>query len=284
MLKLLRRTIEFIFFIFQLIKDKGQKSQVKKEYKGELIVLANGPSLKTSLESFSKGITREYKNCDFIVMNYFALDEVFLKIKPRHYCLVDPMFFQDSHRSDDVKGLFKTLQNFTSWNLNLYIPLHQYDKFKLYSQLTNPFINIIKVNVRHYYGYEGLRHYFYSKGLAIPPVKNVSILAIYTGILSGYNKISLYGVDHTFFDSLFVNEANQICNIYKHFNDNSEKGFVSKPIKRNDNGQIWKLSDYLKDIAQMFASHDLLEGYSKKNEVKIINCTKNSMIDSFDRK
>lgn len=39
----------------------------------------------------------------------------------------------------------------------------------------------------------------------MPSVVTVALMAIYVGINSGYSEIDLYGVDHTFFDSLTVN-------------------------------------------------------------------------------
>jgi hypothetical protein len=136
------------------------------------------------------------------------------------------------------------------------------------------------MNCVEYRGYEFLRNIFYKKGLSAPRLQTVANMAIYVGINSGYSEVDLYGADHTFLDSLCVNDKNQLCNRDKHFYDNA--AVELKPIIMGD-GKVWKIANYLEAISYMFKSHDLLEKYSKSENVKIVNCTKGSMIDSYEK-
>ena len=116
----------------------------------------------------------------------------------------------------------------------------------------------------------------------MPTPQTVANFAIFVALNSGYKKIKLYGVDHTFLDSLCVNKDNQLCSKDMHFYQGDEVHL--KPILRNDNGELFKISDYLNAIMLMFKSHDYLASYSKHIKVKILNCTQCSMIDSYERK
>ncbi|EGK03309.1 hypothetical protein HMPREF9456_01946 [Dysgonomonas mossii DSM 22836] len=84
-----------------------------------------------------------------------------------------------------------------------------------------------------------------------------------------------------FFDSLCINDKNQLCNRDIHFYNNDTAAL--KPILRNDNNEPWKISEYLKGISLMFEGHDLLLEYSQYLGSNILNCTENSMIDSYKR-
>jgi hypothetical protein len=241
-------------------------------------VLANGPSLK---EVLPKLTTKEFENIDFIAMNFFAFDDVFFQIKPKHYCLADPTFFQDSFKKEEVFKLFKIFQEKIDWDLTIYLPNKiSYNKFLLFSKLTNSYLHYIHLNAIEYRGYKSFRYFFYKTGLSMPRSQTVANMAIYVGINNGYGIINLYGVDHTFFDSLCINERNELCNKNAHFYGEAKL----KPLIRTDNYLNWKIADYLEAISYMFKSHDLLADYAKSLGVKIVNCTNISMIDSYERK
>ena len=278
MFKPLKKTFEFIYFLFLLNKNKTLRNQIIKKSLRNVAVLANGPSLKEVLPEIL--IKNEFKDVDFIVLNFFAFEKTFFNIKPKHYCLADPMFFKDTHRRDNVLKLFKILEKDINWKMNIYIPKHSFLEFINYSNLKNLNITIIPVNTNQYYGYEIFRNYFYKKGLSTPKIQTVANLAIYVGINFGYSKINLYGLDHSFFHSLSVNDKNEVCNRETHFYTNQS---ILQPIRRNDNDELWKISDYIEAIMTMFKSHDLLNDYAIYSKVEIINFTKNSLVDSYKR-
>jgi len=268
----------FIIFLLRLCYHKCFHNPIKKKYTGTVAVLANGPSLKEVIPLLTKD--EAFKNVDFIAMNFFALDDVFFKIKPKHYCLADPMFHMDSIRIQEVRKLFTLMQEKIDWEINLYI-LKTYPDFLRFSNLTNKNVHIIKVNNILYSGYNLFRNFFITKNLAMPRLEgSVALLAIFVCINSGYSNIRLYGVDHNFFDSLCVNENNQLCNKATYFYD--KETVKLSPIYKS-NGEIWKISEYIMEKGWLFTSHDLLASYAEYMNVNIINCTKNSLIDSYKR-
>lgn len=277
-LRFCRNTVNFLYFLYILVKSKPYPNPIKKIYSGKAVILANGPSLKEVIPLLT--FDDAFKNVDFVVMNLFAFDEVFFKIKPKHYCFVDMVFMQDSYKKDEVYRLFTVLEEKVDWDLNIYVVGHwYYEKFIEFFRFTNSFLKIIPVNYFVYRGYKKLRNFFYKKSLAMPEINTVLTLAIYMSMNSGYSEIELYGVEHDFFNSLCVNENNQLCDRYSHFYDMPEM----RPVRYAD-GSIPTVATHIKNTLNVFIGHDLLADYAKYIGVRIVNHTKNSMIDSYERK
>ena len=274
--KITQNVFSFIKFLYLILIYKCFQTNLKKQFSGNVAILANGPSLNEVIPHLI-----EFVNVDFVVLNYFAFDPVFLDIKPKHYCLADPTFFQDSPSVKNVEKLFSLFEHQVNWDINLYIPSVNYKRFLIFSKITNKNIKIIKVNTVDYSGFESFRNFFYSKGFSMPRPQNVAIFATFVALNLGYSRLLLYGFDHSFFDSISVNKKNQLCNKETHFYGNGTE--VLKPLIRSDNNQPWKISDYLSAISIMFKSHDLLSNYSNYLNVQIINCTDCSLIDSYER-
>lgn len=277
-LKVILSYLGFSFFLLELVYNRRFKYRLKNTVKGGILeVLANGPSLKDKVDQLKN---ENFNKSNFIVLNYFASDDFFFLLKPQHYCLADPMFFNKSHKIDQVQKLYKRLDENIDWKLNIYIPSNNLDSLKQFWKFTNPLINIVPVNANKYIGPENFRNFFYLKGLAQPEIFTVANLAIYVGLTLGFKRLFLFGVEHTFFDNISINSKNELCNTEKHFYSKTEK---LKPIIRNDNGLNWKISDYTSNISRMFKSHDLLAKYGEYVNAEIINCTENSLIDSYQR-
>lgn len=273
-------TLSYSIDVTKAILKSERRYPRKQRYGGTLTLLSNAPSLK---EVLPRVLTEEeFKNTDFIVLNYFATCDEFAKIKPQHYCFADPMFFKKTHRHEEVMNLFRLMEKKVDWDMNIYVPSHYYNRFKNYSGFVdNSYLHIIPVWEKQFKGFEYFRFWTYKYNFAAPINQTVAILAILVGLNSGYQKINLYGVDMTFFDNLVINENNQLCSIYRHFNDQAEE---LKPILDNSTGEVMAISDYILCIGQMFKSHDLLSRYAKYLGVEIINCTNCSLIDSYKRK
>jgi len=276
----IKSTFNFLIFFLKLTLSGSFKNQLKNKNSGTVAVLANGPSLKLELPKFTAD--KEFEDVDFIVLNFFAFEKTFFEIKPKHYCFADPMFFQDSNRKEDVLRIFNILEHQVTWDLNIYIPSRLYHNFINFSKLKNSHLNIVKNNELVYGGFECFRYFFYKHGLAMPRVQTVANLAVFIALNSGYSNVKLYGVDHTFFDNLKINSNNQLCSSETHFYDN-DSAVILKPLLRNDNDEIWKISDYLEALTYMFKSHDELSKYAKYLKVSILNYTTCSMIDSYQR-
>lgn len=278
----IKQSLYLIVYVLKLLLKGGfgGRYPYKKRYSGRMAILANGPSLKEILPEIE--VRKEFHDVEFTVMNFFAFDLTFEIIKPRFYCLADPMFIRSGHhRYKEVKKLFNYLQEKVDWDMNLYIPKWFGRKqFLHYSSLTNPHIHIVTVNHALYESFECMRNWLYKKNFAMPVVGTVAQLGIYVAVNNGFEEIDLYGVDHNMISSLCVNDKNQLCSRITHFYEDS---VVLKNIINADNKQL-KVADYLIEIGKLFRSHDLLSDYAKSLDVNIVNYTPESMIDSYHRK
>ena len=72
-----RDSINFAAFLVEMIFKSKLHNSFSRRYSGKVAILANGPSLKEVLPKLQ--------------MDKFSA--VFTRIKPKHYCLADPMFF-----------------------------------------------------------------------------------------------------------------------------------------------------------------------------------------------
>lgn len=282
LIKTISASVQFLSFLlrnFYLLEIKRfDRFPARKGFGGTLTMLANAPSLKQSLPVIMAN--REKSDSDFVVMNYFADCKEFTELRPKYYCFADPMFYRPTHRLEDVKRIFDILQNNVDWDMTIFVLSFRLKQFLRFSNISNEHIRIVPVFSDEYNGLERFRNWAYRHNLAAPSFSTVAILAIYSGINMGYGKINLYGADMTFFDNLCVNEQNELCSIYRHFNEDKAE---LKPIVRNDNDTVFKISDYVLSIGKMFKSHDLVSEYAKYADVEIINCTDCSLIDCYKR-
>lgn len=272
------RTIQIYHYISKYNNIHSKLAYSNNVQKKEITLLCNGPSLKEVLPAVSK-----MSNQDFVVVNFFAFSEFFKQIKPRIYCLCDGMFFLNTpknKRREEVLKLYKILNEEVNWNMRLIIPIHFFNEFKEFSKLNNSNIEVVGANQIDFDISEKKLHKLYKKNWACPNPQTVAIMAIYVSINSGYKTINLYGVDHTFTQSLCVNNQNQLCMKYEHFYDTTVE---LKPIQ-DALGNYPSFAHELQTIVNIFHSHEKLESYAKSVNCKIWNCTKGSFIDAYERR
>ncbi len=274
--------VGFCFFLL-LVLVKGKHKHVlrcSRYKKNRIAIIATGPSLKEDKRFI---LDEDYKRqTDFLMLNFSAFDPLFFKLRPRHYCLADPMYFHSSWRDEEVFRFFNILNTQVEWAMTIYVPAQNLEQFIKFSRLDNPDIKVLGVNTITYNGFERFRNFFYRIGLSSPIPQTVTNFAIFVGINAGYQNMDLFGVDHTFLSALRVNEKNQLCQMFSHSYDEGEVEY--KVLTRTDNNEVWKVGEYVIACGKMFLSHDLLESYARSMGCHIINNTKCSMIDSYERK
>ena len=242
-----------------------------------LAVLANGPSLKLFLDEIKDG--KDISQLDFSCMNYFGEHELFTVIKPKYYCLADPMFFIKDKRYDKVMHLFNVLNELVDWDMTLFIPsCFSKRSFLLFSSLSNPHCRIKPIRYIKYQG-KYLKHWLYRNNFAMPNIPTVAILNLYTGINLGYKEIDLYGADMTFLDSMCVDENNRLCNKIKHFYEEEPQ---LKPITFGGDNAV-SVGFYLKDVCGMFYGHYDVADYSKYIGSHVVNYSEESLLDCYER-
>lgn len=250
------------------------KNQYPKINYDSIQVLGNGPSLKDDIPE----ILKKKENSSVMVVNAFAMSDLFEKLKPEYYILIDPAFFSPSTNSR-VKKLKKitkdSLIQKTRWKLFLFVPISGRKSSLVKSiKIGNNNIKIIEFkNIPVIGGSDLFNIFLFKNNLANPLYKNVLNACIFLSIKMKFSKIFIFGGDHSWTRNLSVNSQNEVfygdCHVY------SPK---LKYIKEDK-----PFHSVLQSFALMFKSHHIIGKYAKKTGVFILNCTGYSFIDSYQK-
>lgn len=248
--------------------------------KPSVLILGNGPSLA---EDLPRLIARgEHTAKDIMAVNYFALDERFTTVRPAYYVLSDPMFFRDSVCRDRVAELYRTLAEKVTWPMNLYVQYYNPEGFDYRAALPNSNIRIVRFHTQMYRGFRSLEFWLFRRGLGSANFGTVVQVGEYVALLLGYKRIELYGVDHTLLDGLCVDDGNRLCRIDRHYYDGAEAA-APQPIYKKVPHVPYTMADYLAEVAELFRGHEVLRDYAAALGARIVNRTRGSMIDAYER-
>ncbi|MBO5878727.1 MAG: hypothetical protein J6Q29_04575, partial [Alistipes sp.] len=107
-----------------------------------LAILGNGPSLKEQMPALIS--SREWEQADMMAVNFFALSEEFLALKPKYYVISDPMFFRKAGYSERVEALYRALKERVTWPMTLYVQYYNPERFDYAKAIGgNPNIRIV---------------------------------------------------------------------------------------------------------------------------------------------
>lgn len=264
-LNTLRYIIGFCRAPKRLLLTRGLKN-IRTDDGRSLRILGNGSSLLEALDIL------ESDSADYMVLNRHVLSNSFISLRPKYYVIADPHFFLH----EEGKSILEKIIQDTTWEMTLFLPYAISKKF--FCQ--NKKINIVKFNEIQYSGFDAIKLFVFRNNLGMPLVQNVLVACIYIAICLNFKKIELYGVEHSWTKNLFVNDLNQVCLINPHFYDKEK----SSPSRWFDiQHQEARLCDVLRMYAAMFESYYELSTFAKKEGVLVINRTRDSFIDAFDR-
>lgn len=276
-------TSEFVLYVSQMLFFDTFKNHVKKEsHDKKLIVLANGPSLKQSFTEIIE--SKMYLENDFVTVNFMVNDERFFIIKPCYHVISDyTLFHYSKGNEDNVRVFFENINTKVDWPMTIFITYGLWNDKQWKSQFKNNKLKLIPIHTIA--APESIKASYYLHKLGWLGANYGSVLhhAIYVGILMGYEKMEVYGADHTFFDGLCVDENNRVCRKITHFYDQSSE---IKPIYHTYTGEVkpYKMSYFVSEYEKVFLGHDILRFIADKENVRIINKTPVSLIDSYERK
>lgn len=252
----------------------SQASGLKPAHRSRpLIVMGNGPSLRKDLAEHRDAL----EACDLMAVNFAATAEVFSELKPEFYILVDPLFFSDTE-APNVHRLREALST-VSWPMTLLVPVNMRRRLDS-GILANKNITVTGINAVGVDGFETFRHMAFDAGLAMPRPRNVLIPAIMCGIRAGYDTIYIIGADHSWMQTISVDDENHVISVQPHFykDDKSEQ-------KRVDSEYAgYRLHDIVLSFYVAFRSYHDIAAYARHRGVTIYNATPGSFIDAFDRR
>lgn len=256
-----------------LLSRRPSVSRDSASAAGPLVILANGPSLrKTIADNIGRLV-----DMPTMAVNFAALADEFFRIKPGRYILADPHFFE---RGDDknVAALWSRLAS-VDWPMTLYVDIRRRGRVRHMAALP-PNVRVEGFNAVGVEGWQWLEAVAYRSGLAMPRPRNVLIPAIMTGIAAGFREIYIAGADHSWLQSIWVTEQNEVVSVQPHFykEDEDEKKRVVNEYR------AYRLHQILESFRIAFESYHRIERYARRAGVRIYNSTPGSYIDAFERK
>lgn len=247
-----------------------------------LAILGNGPSLAEQLPLLIE--QREWEQADIMAVNFFALDEAFEQVKPKYYVISDPMFFRKAGRSERVERLYEALRERVDWPMTLYVQYYNPERFDYSAAIgANPNIRIVPFHSTVFRGFRKVEFWCYRRGLGSGNFGTVVQNGEFIGILLGYRTIELYGVDHTLLDGLTVDSQNRLCRIKSHYYDSEQQPPEPIFFNASDPPRPYTMSLYLAETAELFRGHEVLRDFAREQGVRIVNRTRSSLIDAYER-
>lgn len=237
-----------------------------------MVVMGNGPSLRTTLDSQFDNLMA----CHRMGVNFAANAPEFSRLRPQHYILADPHFFEGFGSDANVRRLWHNLAD-VDWPMTLHIPA---SRRSLPTGVSLPeCVGICRYNLTPGEGWNLICWPLFRAGLAMPRPRNVMIPAIMESIRAGYTDIYLTGADHSWHQSLWVDDLNRVISVQPHFyNDHPEE---QERVAKEYEG--YHLHDILQSMTIAFRSYHQIAAYADSRGVRIINATPGSMIDAFPR-
>lgn len=237
-----------------------------------LVVMGNGPSLRATLEKDMDAL----KRCDLMAVNFAAISPQFSELKPQYYILADPFFFGNAE-TDNLRKLREALAR-VDWPMTLLVP-HAMRRRVPAAVTANPSITVQTFNAVGVEGFGWFERLAYRWRLAMPRPRNVLIPSLMCGIALGYKVIFIVGADHSWMQTLHVDQWNHVVSVQPHFYEDDEK--ERQRVYAEYEG--YKLHDIIKSFYVAFRSYHRIEAFSKSKRVLILNSTPGSYIDAFLR-
>lgn len=240
----------------------------------ELLILANGPSLKRTVEEsadFVRGKT-------LLAVNFCVTSPMFEQLKPELYLIADPLFWIVPEKREQ---LFRTMAEKTTWDMNFLVPARALKNKEWQPLLAgNPHIRLYIYNTTPIEGFQGFCNWIFSKGWGVPRPHNVLIPSIAMGIRLPFKKIYLAGADHSWLPEITVTDDNVVLMHQKHFYDQNKSKAATVTQENLHSARLYTI---LYHMYVAFKSYFVLEDYARSRSKEVINVTPGSYIDAFKR-
>lgn len=261
-----------------------QNFGIKIESNQDCVILGNGPSLKDTLNSGDLDFIKQKKK---FCVNEAVHSEYFQLLKPDYLVFMDSFYWTkdvaEPHRSSYLK--INEFLSTIDWEMKIFMPKHaqNWNFFKdVPEKNKNVEIIYIETNTSSIQN-ENVKFLEYKQNLAMPRVQNVLVACLYLAINIGFKNVYVFGADHSWHETIYINYENMLCLKDKHFYD--EKQIEEhKPAYKNPEGtELWTMAEFFEAFSYKYKSYEELEKYSQSMGTKIYNSSKISYIDAFER-
>ncbi|MBC8153604.1 MAG: hypothetical protein H7Z72_11895 [Bacteroidetes bacterium] len=244
-------------------------------------VLGNGPSLNDSLQHHLAFI----RETELVVVNSFALTDIFLDLMPQNYALHDPGYFFRTSTSvrPDIQQTIDVLIQTVTWPMNLYVPRrakHSYLTRQI--EAGNPGIQVIYYNYTVVTGFQWLRHGLYRRNLGMVQSQTVLMAALFLMVNRRFREVYIFGADQSWHEQIRVTDTNEFQMQNLHFYDKG-KTVSFAPTYNAGQGRGFAMASQFLSLYKVFRGYEVLRDYANELDVNVLNASSKSYIDAFDR-
>lgn len=265
----------FLSVVKILLQSKGGTS-LPKSFKNadELLILANGPSLNSTVESHEEFVASK----TLLAVNFCVSSPLFESLRPELYLIADPLFWIVPEKRVQ---LFETMAQKTTWPMTLFMPARAL-KNKAWQPIlaTNPNIRVCIYNTTPIEGFQGFCNFIFRKGWGVPRPHNVLIPSIAIGLRLPFKRVYLAGADHSWLPEISVTDNNIVLMHQKHFYDQNQSQAATVTQENLKSARLYTI---LYHMYVAFKSYFVLEAFAQKQGKEVINITPGSYIDAFKR-
>jgi hypothetical protein len=247
----------------------------------ELVILANGPSLRDDLAEHPDFFAGKQLMC----VNQFVLTDYYEQLKPQWYILLDIGFFVGKTIPRVAEARERVKEAFirkTTWPLTLFCPVEgRNSHFHRDLAASGIPVNFVFINRTVVDGNRPVRHWLYRLQLGMPAPQNVLIGALMASISAGFREIVILGADHSWHQGLEVGPDGRLVSAENHFYD-------AKPwkvaVEHPETFERATIHDYFFNLYRTFRSYHLIREFAESQKVKIVNASRVTFIDAFERR
>lgn len=246
----------------------------------ECVVIGSGPSLKGTLAEHLSFI----KQRDVVCTNNFIASPLFINIRPRYYVLMDRAFWLHSTSArlqDEYRQYAQKMVDVVDWPMTIFLPqaARHWNYFQEVPR-KNSRVSICYVNTTQVASWTWLKHLLYRRQMAMPTMQNVLVAALFLSVNLRYRNVYLVGGDHSWHQSLYVDEHNRLFLKNTGFQDEDERSyepFYEDPAEKKP----YMMYNLLRDLSRMYLGYMEVEHYAKERGTMIRNASSKSFIDAF---
>ncbi|MCX6113065.1 MAG: hypothetical protein NTY22_07285, partial [Proteobacteria bacterium] len=184
-----------ILELFRIVKCSRFSFSLKTKRKHDkVLIIMNGTSIMEAL----KKIDADIEKFDTICVNSFVTTDLFLKIRPRYYLMIDPTYWLDSVEPEveiTRESIYSDLISKVDWEMYLIVPA--YPKKIAFAEkvaLMNKNIKLLKINITSIsLGFKTIREFIYKINLGMPHPQNILVAGIFFAINMHYKEACLIG-------------------------------------------------------------------------------------------
>lgn len=245
-----------------------------------ILILGNGPSLD---EDIGKALP-DLASVDLMCVGRLAESPLYSALRPRYYVFVDPMWWSadaPAVTKDLRENLFDGMRKGTQWPMTILVPYAAAPYFQsVFSDVPN--LHLAFFNNTPVTGEPWLTTAVYDRGLGMPPAQNVLVACLYLCLHMGYKNIMLLGADHSWHETLALDEQNRVCLRDRHFYD---KAVALRPFTMDGSpDKIFTMDALFFALGRMFAGYWQIAAYAKTLGAHIVNASSVTYIDAFPRR